>query len=170
MRNGGGTVDFACAFVEGADHAADRLVEHHADRSLENAAAEFEIHEEIHFATLRMGEEFPLVVQVAERAGFVAHFYALGPLEGDAAREGFAKWAEANGEVGDQVALGAAADARGDSPREELRILGDIGDQVEELVRPIRNDLAFGVGGHQEEAVRCASRAARSAAKSASAW
>ena len=87
----------------------------------------------------------------------------MRPVEGDAAGEGFAKRAEADGEVGDQLALGAAAHARGDAPGQELRIFADIGDQVEELVGPVGNDLALGVGGHQAEAatLRLARRAQR---------
>src|SRR5271166_5132388 len=155
--------------LEGADHAADRLVEHNPDRRLQDAAAELEVHEEVHLAALRVGQELPLVVQVAERAGFVAHFRPLWPLQRNAAREGFAKRAEADSEVGNQFALGAAAHARGDAPGEELRVFADIGHQIEQLVGPVWDDLALGVGGHQAEA-SFASRAARSEEKSASAW
>ena len=64
---------------------------------------------------------------------------------------------------------GARADARGDAPGQELRVLGHVGHDVEKLFGAVRDDLAFGVGRHQAEAARCASRAARKAAKSASA-
>ena len=42
----------------------------------------------------------------------------------------------------------AAADAGADAPGQELRVFADVGDQVEELLRPIGDDLAFGVGRH----------------------
>src|SRR5271166_4861465 len=149
IADDGWAVNLACPPVEGTDHAADRLVEHHADRRVQDAAAEFEFHEEVHFAAPRMRKELPLVVKIAERAGLVAHFRTLWPLERDAAREALAKRAEADGEVGDQFALGAAAHACGDAPGEELRIFADIGHQVEELVGPVWHDLPLGVGGHQ---------------------
>ena len=41
------TIDVAGALEEGVHHPAHRLVEHHADRGLQDAAAEFEIDEEV---------------------------------------------------------------------------------------------------------------------------
>ena len=74
-RSGGGgaedrrAVDLPRALVEGVDHPAHRLVEHHADGGLQNAAAELEIDEERDFACrCRAAEEIPLIVQIAERA------------------------------------------------------------------------------------------------------
>ncbi len=165
----GRTVDCARPLVEGANHAADGLVEHDADGGLQDAAAEFEIDEEVDLATGRVRQEVPLVVKIAEWAIFVAHLNPARPIQGDAAGEGFAKWPEADGEVGDQSVLGAAADTGRDAPRQELRIFRHIGHEVEKLFGPVGDDLAFGVRRHQAKAARCASRAARSAAKSASA-
>src|SRR5581483_12056970 len=56
-----------------------------------------------------------------------------------------------------------------DAPRQEFRVFPDIGHKLEELVRTIRDQPAFGVRGHQT-AASAACRAARKAAKSASAW
>jgi hypothetical protein len=155
---------------ESGDHAANRLVEYDADRRLKYAAPELEIHEEGDFRPLRMGMKFPLVIQVPERTSPVTHLDPQGPLERHIAGEVLAKWAKANGEIGNELSLGAAPYARRDTPGKELRILIDIGDQVEQLVRSVRDDLALRVRGHQAEAACAASRAARSAAKSASAW
>ena len=47
-----------------------------------------------------------------------------------------------------ELLIGAAAHASGDTPGQEPRILADIGYEIEELVRPVRDDLAFGMGGH----------------------
>src|SRR5579883_1553110 len=135
------TVDFARSLVEGADHATDRLVEHYADGGLQDAAAELEVDEERDLAALRVGVELPLVIQVAERALFVAHFDPLWPIEGNQAREGFAKWAKADGEVGHQLARRAATDAGGDTPGQELRVFAHIRHQVEELVRTVGDNL-----------------------------
>ena len=84
-------------------------------------------------------------------------------------RKDFAERAEADGEIGRQFVAAAAAHARRDAPGQELRVFADIGDEVEHLVRPVRDDLAFGVGGHQacvvagvaRAVVRCAVTAGR---------
>ena len=76
---------------------------------------------------------------------------AIGTVEADATGEGFAKRAEADREVGDELVFGAAAHPRGGTPGKELRVLADIGHQVEELFGPVVNDQALGVGRHQSE-------------------
>ena len=106
-------VDVARPLEEGVDHAPHRLVEHHADRRLQDAAAELEIDEEIHLGSrCACGDEAPLVVQIAERAVLVAHVDQLRPVQRDAAGEALAEQAEADDQVGDQLGLGARC-ARG---------------------------------------------------------
>ena len=60
----------------------------------------------------------------------------------------FAERAEADGEVGDQFLLGAAAHPRAGAPGQEFRIFADIGNEIEQLVGPVGDQLAVGVGGH----------------------
>ena len=101
-----------------------------------------------------VGDELPLVVQVAERALLVAHADPAGAFKGNAARETFAKRAETDGQVGNFVGLGAGADARADTPGQEFGVASHIGDEVEELVRAVGNELTLRVGGHQVRRLR----------------
>jgi len=57
-----------------------------------------------------MGREAPVVVQVAERAGFVAHLHPMRPVERDPAGEAFTERAEADREVGDRISVFASSD------------------------------------------------------------
>ncbi len=80
-----------------------------------------------------------------------------------------AKRAEADSEIGDEIAFVAAAHASSHAPGKELRILFDVRDQFEQLVGPVGHDLAFRVRGHQPGTASLAWRAMRNEAKSASA-
>src|SRR5262245_2714991 len=110
------------ALAECADHAADRFVEHQSAGSLKQSTAEFEINEEINLAALCVRQEFPLVVQVAERPVLVAHLDPPRPVERDTTGEGFPERSEADCEIGHQFTLGAALHPRAGTPREELRV------------------------------------------------
>ena len=96
-----------------------------------------------------VGREAPLVVEIAEGAVFIAHPDEKRPLEGDAAGETFAKRAEADGEVGDHLAFALGAHPGAEAPGQELGIFADIGDEIENLLRPIADHPALGMGRHR---------------------
>jgi hypothetical protein len=133
---------------EGGHHAADRFVEYDTDRGLKDPTAEFEVHEKVHLCPLPVIVELPLIIEVSEWASPVTHLDALRPLERHVAGEVLAKWTEPDCEIGNEFSLGSAADAGSDAPRKELRILFDIGDQIEQLVRTVWDNLALRVRGH----------------------
>ena len=161
--------------LEGADHQPHRLVEHGADHRLQQAGAELEVHEEIHLRPLRVRREAPVVVQVAEGAVEVADVDVLGPLQRDLAAEALAEHLEADGEVGHHLLLRARDDAGADAPGQEFRVAAHIRHHVEELLGRVAEDPLLGVGRHQPATAAADgrarfSRAARSSAKSRSAW
>jgi hypothetical protein len=155
---------------EGADHEADRLLEHGADHHLQHAGAELEVHEEAHLRPVRVRQEAPLVVQVAEWAVQVADLDVLRPVERHLAAEALAEHLEADGEVGHHLLLRARHDAGADAPGQEFGVAAHVRDHVEELLRRVAEECvsrrvwASGGGGERR------SRAARSSAKSRSAW
>src|SRR5271168_2531896 len=91
LLKGRRAIDVAGALAEGVHHALGRLVEHHADRGLQDPAAEFEVDEEGNLGAADVRREIPLVVEVAEGPAFVFDVDPPGPVEGDAAGEALAK-------------------------------------------------------------------------------
>ncbi len=67
----------------------------------------------------------------------------LGPVDVDPRGEALAEHLEADDQVGDELRRALPrADAAGEAPRQELRIVLDIGDQVEHLLRRVRDGAA----------------------------
>src|SRR5690606_8153577 len=63
-----------------------------------------------------------------------------------------AQMPEADYQLGAHAALAALQDARGAAPRQELRVALDVGHQVEQLARRIRQDLPLRMRGHVSRA------------------
>ena len=127
--------------------SAHRLVEHDADRHLQQPAAELEIDEEIDPAAFRIRRERPPVLQVAERPLLVVHPNLARPVELHPAAKAFAERAEADREVGEQLRFGLRAHPRAHAPGQELRIFADIGDEIKNLVGRVGDALLLGVRG-----------------------
>ena len=95
------------ARLEGADHAAHRLVEEHAHQLLQHLRAELEIDVEVDdAAAVRLRLEEPMVGEVLERALAVADIDAVGPVQHDARGEALAHHLVADQQIAeDFVAL-----------------------------------------------------------------
>jgi hypothetical protein len=82
------------------------------------------------------------------------------PVDGHAAGKSLAHHFEADHEVGDHGLAGRGrllfTDARAGAPGQELRVFRDVADQLENLVRPERQDLLFGVDFHSAAGLTCA--------------
>ena len=162
-------VELARAGLEGGDHAPRGLVEEDADEALQELRAELEVDVEVDERAsprkLRAGRhrlEDPVVVEMLERPVGVAHVDAPSAVEPDMRGEALADHPEADHEVGDDLALRAAADARGEAPGQELRIALDLRDEVEELLGRIGQQPLLGMRRHGARA-RLSARAWRRA-------
>jgi hypothetical protein len=106
-----------CTFAECVHHPPHRLVEHDPDSGLQDPAAKLEIDKEVDLGPAVVRRELPLVVQIAEGAVLVFYRDPARSVERDAAGKTLSKWPEADGQVGQQVVLGAVPNARRDTPR-----------------------------------------------------
>ena len=55
------------ALFKGVDHTLYRLVEDQPDQALQHLIAELEIDKKIDFASIGMGPEYPMIVEIAKR-------------------------------------------------------------------------------------------------------
>ena len=126
--------DDIAAFLEGGDHALDGLVEQGADQLLQHPRAELEIDVEVDQADILMGDEDPVVVEVAERAVGVFHVDAVRTGQRHPAGEALPHHAEADDQVGPDDIPFPLAMPRGDAPGQKLGIALDFRYELEGFI------------------------------------
>src|SRR5690242_12383876 len=158
------------ACLESRDHAPHRLVEEHSHDLLQHLRAELEIDIEVDERTaVGLRQKDPMIVEVLERAFTVGDIDAVGSAQHHARSEALAHHLVADQKIAEDFVALLLADARADAPGQEFGIALDIGNEIEELLSRVRQQLLFGMRRHQAGAAAAASaafRAARSLAKS----
>src|SRR5579864_1757102 len=91
----GRAIERASARLEGADHAAHRLVEEHFDEALQQTRAELEVDEEVDdAAAIGLRLEIPVIVEIAKRPLAVGDVDATRAIQHHARGEALAEHPE----------------------------------------------------------------------------
>ena len=119
------------ALFKGVDHALYRLVEDQPDQALQHLIAELEIDKKIDFASIGMGPEYPMIVEIAKRTvaiGDINARFVRG--QGDFGGKTLADQLKADDEIGGNGLRLARFYPRADAPGQKIRIALYIGDQI----------------------------------------
>ncbi|CAB4396816.1 unnamed protein product [Rhizophagus irregularis] len=130
----GGGIHRLGAFAERIDHAVGDHAEHRADQLLQDDVGEFVVHVEVDLARVgAQGFEAPRGLQHLERAIDQVHLHLhrahVAVLGGEALLDAM----EIDADLRDQLVALALDDFHRVTPRQELGIVLDLGDEVEHL-------------------------------------
>jgi len=143
------------ARLEGADHLAQRLVEHLAGQHFEDAGLEGEIDREIdEGAALPVRPEAPVVGQMLERPFEIVDMDAARPRLVDLRGEALGDALEADHEVRDHLVRVIRSHPHRDHPGQELAVACHVRDQIEHLLGAVGQLAGLGVAGHRSLSVR----------------
>ena len=123
------------ALFERCRHAPQRTIEHRARKRFEKPRLEGEIDGKMDVrAAVGRAVEYPLIVEVFERALDIVDTNAVGAVLHDSAGETLLEGIEAHDEVGDRLLRARGTHAHGDNPGQEFIVARNVRHEVEKLL------------------------------------
>ena len=143
------------SFLESVHHPLYRFVEQPADQFLQGPRTKLKIDIEVDNAIASIVPvKGPVVGEVSKRSFVVDHVDTLRTIEAHARGETFTKHFEPDHQIGDErVRTFSTPDPACHTPGQEIRILLDIGDQIEHLLGSVGNGAFLRVSRHAAENV-----------------